>query len=49
MEIAKANLPVAALIWLMTIPMLVKIEVDVLAEVPVRLGVVRIVDAPRRR
>lgn len=33
MEIAKVNLPVAVLIWLMVIPMLLKIDFAVLGEV----------------
>src|SRR5476649_960361 len=32
-EIAKVNLPVAALIWLMIVPMLVKIDFSALAQV----------------
>ena len=33
MEIAKVNLPVAALIWLMIVPMLLKIDFSALGEV----------------
>lgn len=33
MELAKVNLPVAILIWLMIIPMLVKIDFSALAQV----------------
>ena len=54
LEVAQVNLPVAVLIWLMIIPMLMKIDfaalatvVGVLVEVPVMLSVVRITMATK--
>jgi len=37
-EIAKVNLPVAALIWLMIVPMLIKIDFAALGQVKGALG-----------